>query len=162
MRKLILAVGLICLCAGVALAQGNVASAWTCGKAAMVNSIEVGDQPNHAYVIDQVKCTATMGKIADAGEKEGTATEFAEVAGNHSTGHGIFIETLANGDKIHYSYSNSATTKDGQFVSGSNKWRLTGGTGKFKGIKGSGGCVGKPAAEGSSAWSCKGTYSLPK
>jgi len=32
-------------------------------------------------------------------KKDGAATEFAEKTGNASTGHGVFVETLANGDK---------------------------------------------------------------
>ena len=50
-------------------------------KPAMGNSIEVGDQPNHAYAIDQIKCTSTKGEIGGVKEKEGTGTEFAEVVG---------------------------------------------------------------------------------
>ena len=46
--------------------------------------------------------------------------------------------------------------------SGSNKWQATGGTGKFKGINGSGTCTGTGNADGSTTWTCTGTYSLPK
>ena len=162
MRKLVLIVGLMFLSATVALAQGKTATGWTCGKAAMMHSIEIGDQPNHAYSIDQIKCTATKGEIAGVKEKEGLGTEFAEVAGNNSSGHGVFVETMANGDKIHFTYQFSASLKNGQMVSATDKWQAVGGTGKFKGIKGSGSCTGTGAADGSATWNCSGTYSLPK
>ena len=162
MRNLALVLGLVCLCATGALAQGKVDNGWACGKPAMANSIEVGDQPDHAYSIDQIKCTSTKGEIGGVKEKEGTGTEFAEVKGNKSSGHGVFVETMANGDKINVTYQTTVTTKNGQMESGSDKWQATGGTGKFKGIKASGTCTGTGNADGSVTWACTGTYSLPK
>ena len=162
MRKPVLVLSLACLCATVALAQRRLANGWACGKPAMTHNIEVGDQPNHAYSIDQIKCTSTKGEIAGVKEKEGTGTQFTEVTGNSSSGHGVFVETMANGDKIHYTYQTTATIKDGQMQSGSDKWQATGGTGKFKGITGSGTCTGTGTADGSATWACSGFYSLPK
>ena len=162
MRKSVLLLGLVYLSATVALAQGKVENGWACGKPAMANSIEAGDQPNHAYAIDQIKCTSTKGEIAGVKEKEGASTEFAEITGNSSKGHGIFVETMANGDKITFTIQPTVTIKDGQMQSGSDKWQATGGTGKFKGIKGSGTCKGTGSADGSSNWTCSGTYTLPK
>ena len=162
MSKPVLVVGLVCLFASGALAQGKVANGWACGKPAMGQSIEVGDQPNHAYSIDQIKCTSTKGEIAGLKEQEGTGTEFAEITGNSSRGHGVFVETMANGDKIHFTYQTTATIKDGKMQSGSNKWQATGGTGKFKGIKASGTCSGTGSADGFTNWTCTGTYSLPE
>jgi hypothetical protein len=162
MRKIMWVVGLVCLCATGALAQGKVANGWACGKPAMANGIEVGDQPSHTYSIDQIKCTSTKGEIGGVREKEGTGTEFAEVKGNHSSGHGIFVETMANGDMIHFSYQTTATLENGHLKSGTDKWQAISGTGKFKGIKGSGSCTGTGVADGSTNWTCTGTYSLPK
>jgi hypothetical protein len=162
MRKPLLLLGLVCLCATVALAQGTVANGWACGKPAMGNSLEVGDQPNHAYSIDQIKCTSTKGEIEGVKEKEGTGTEFAEITGDHSRGHGVFVETMANGDNIHFTYQTSGAIKNGQTQSGPNQWQAAGGTGKFKGISGSGTCTGTGNADGSATWTCAGTYSLPK
>lgn len=162
MRKPVLVVGLLCLCASLALAQGKVANGWACPKPAVAHSIEVGDQSGHAYAIDQITCTSTKGEIAGVREKEGTGTEFAEVKGNSSQGHAVFVETMANGDKIHYTYTFTAALKNGQMQSGSDKWQATSGTGKFKGIKASGTCTGTGNADGSAAWTCTGTYSIPK
>ncbi len=162
MRKVVFVPAVVCLCATGALAQGKVANGWACGKPAMGHSIDVGDQPNHAYAIDQIKCTSTKGEIAGVKEKEGTGTEFAEVTGNSSRGHGVFVETMANGDMIHFTYQTTTTVKNGQMESGSDKWQATSGTGKFKGIKASGTCTGTGNADGSTTWTCTGTYSLPK
>ena len=152
----------LCLCASAALAQSKIESGWTCPKATTANSIDVGDQPHHSYMIAQFNCTSTKGEIDGVKEKEGTATEFAEVTGNRLKGHGIFVDTLANGDKITFSYQSMATLKDGQMQSGSNKWQATGGSGKFKGIKASGGCKVMAGADGSTNFDCSGTYTSPK
>jgi hypothetical protein len=162
MRKFVLVVGLMCLSASVALAQGKVSNGWACGKPAPAQSIDVGDQANHAYSLAQIKCTSTKGEIAGVREKEGTGTEFAEVKGNASSGHGVFVETMANGDTINFSYKTSAAIKNGQLQSGTNKWQATGGTGKFKGITGIGTCKGTGNPDGSTTWTCAGTYSIPK
>jgi hypothetical protein len=162
MKKPVLALIFVCLSAAVALAQGKVDNEWTCGKPDMAQSIEVGDQPNHAYSVDQIKCTSTKGEYAGVKEKEGTGTEFAEVTGNGSKGHGIFVETMANGDKMYFTYQFTATMNDGKMESGTNKWQATSGAGKFKGIKASGTCTGKGTADGGVTWACTGTYSLPK
>jgi hypothetical protein len=164
MRKIVFAVGLVFLCATVALAQneGKVSNGWACSKPDKTNTIEVGDQPGHTYTIAQFKCTSTKGEFAGVREKEGTATEFDEIKGGKLTGHGIFIETFANGDKATFTYQPSGTIKDGKVGSLGDKWQATSGIGKFKGIKASGTCTGNGNADGGSTLACTGAYSLPK
>ena len=159
MRKLFLVVCSVILFASVAAAQGKVANQWKCPKPAGDHHIDVGDQPGHAFMIEQIKCTAAKGEIAGVKEKEGTGTEFHDVMGDKDSHHGIFVETMANGDKITYTYEGSGTMKNGQFQSGSNKWSATSGTGKFKGIKASGTCTAKGNPDGSAVFDCTGTYS---
>jgi hypothetical protein len=158
MRKLAFAVCLAVLSAVGVQAQAKVDSEWKCDKATVEHSIDVGDQLGHAYVLSQSKCSATKGEIGGVREQEGTGSEFHDVLGNNVSWHGIFVETLASGDKIHYSYRGSGTASGGQFVSGTNTWTITGGTGKLKGVKGKGGCKGKGNADGTVTWDCEGTY----
>jgi len=141
---------------------GKIAATWKCAPPNPMNSIPVGDDPGHAYVIDQGKCTATKGEIEGVKETEGTATEFMEVKGNTGKGHGIFIESFPNGDKITYPYDFTATLVNNVPQGGSNKWTMASGTGKFKGIKGSGSCTGKPNPDGSATYDCTGTYTIAK
>ena len=164
MRKFVLVVGLVCLCATVTLAQseGKVSNGWACSKPDKVNTLEVGDEPGHTYSIVQFKCTSTKGEYAGVKEKEGTATEFYEIKGNQMTGHGVFIETFANGDKATFPYQPSGTLKDGKMQTLGDKWQAAGGTGKFKGLKASGTCTGTGTADGGSTLTCTGTYALPK
>src|SRR6476646_5880263 len=108
MRRFSLVLAAACLAVATTVAQtpasGKIATSWKCA-APTANALPVGDAPNHMYVVEQIKCTATKGEIAGVKEKEGTATEFAEATGDTSTGHGVFVETLANGDKATVSYT---------------------------------------------------------
>src|SRR5262245_25303217 len=126
MRKSILIVTVALSLATAVAAQGKMSSGWNCEKPSPAHSLDVGDHAGHAYMVDQFKCTATKGEIGGVKEKEGTGTEFMEATGNTLKGHGIFIETLENGDKIHYHYETTATMKDGKMESATNKFQITG------------------------------------
>ncbi|HEU5403889.1 MAG TPA: hypothetical protein VFU86_21220 [Terriglobales bacterium] len=164
MRKLVFMLGLLCLCVGIAAAQsqGKVSNGWSCAKPTDMKTIDVGDQPGHTYTVVQFKCTSTKGEYAGVKEKEGTGTEFEEVKNGKLTGHGIFVETLANGDKATFTYQPVATIKDGKMTTLSNHWQATNATGKFKGMKASGTCTGTGTPEGGSSLTCSGTYTLAK
>jgi hypothetical protein len=162
MRKLLFVVCSVCLSACVAMAQGKVDSQWKCDKPAPVHSLEVGDQPDHTYTISQFKCTAVKGEIAGSKEKDGAGTQFDDVKGNTSRYHGVFIDTLANGDKINVHYEGTATLEKGQVQSTSDTWTIMSGTGKLKGVKGKGTCKGKGSPDGSTTFDCTGTYTVGK
>jgi len=166
MRRLLLILAATCLAVSTTLAQtpasGKTATSWKCAAPTPAHALPVGDVPNHMYVVEQLKCTATKGEIAGVKEQEGTGTEFVEVTGDTSKGHGMFVETLANGDKGYFSYTFTGTSKNNAMVSGSNKWTLTGGTGMLKGAKASGTCTAKGNPDGTADFECIGTYTLAK
>jgi hypothetical protein len=172
MRTTVLSLVSACLVFGTAIhvqssgaqapKSGTTNNAWKCAAANPTNALPVGDAPDHLYVVQQTKCTATKGEVAGIKEVEGTATEFAEVKGNNSTGHGVFVESLANGDKLHVTYTFNGTSKDKVFQTGSNKWTVVGGTGMFAGAKGGGTCTAKGSPDGTVNFECKGTYTLAK
>ncbi|MGH9703625.1 MAG: hypothetical protein ACRD4K_09640, partial [Candidatus Acidiferrales bacterium] len=73
----------------------------------------------------------------------------------------VYVETYDSGDKVFYNYQTTATVKDGVMQTGSNKYQISGGTGKMKGIKGMGSCKLSGTAEGGVEFDCTGTYTLP-
>ena len=162
MRKVLLMVCSMFLLASLSVAQEKATSQWNCGKASDAHSIDVGDKAGHTYAVTKTTCTATSGEVGGVKEKEGIGTQFNETMGNTTTWHGVFVVTAENGDKIHYHYSNSGkgVVKDGQFVSGGNKWTMMGGTGKFAKLKGEGTCTGKGDGAGGATWDCTGTYTM--
>ena len=145
----------VCVCSG---AQSKVDTKWHCPKATTEYKLDVGDVPDHLYWIGQGNCDATSSS-GDLKEKTGTYTEFHDAWKASFKFHGYFIETGADGDKVHYMYEGSTPTDATKPMS--NKWKIVGGPGKNKGIKGSGMCTGKASADGSSFdWECTGTYSM--
>ena len=164
MRKLALMVIALLAVASVSAAQtsGKISTMWKCSAPSPTHALPVGDAPDHAYVVQQSKCTTSSGEIAGMKQKEGASTEFADGTATTAKGHGVFVETMANGDKIFYSYEFTGTSKNKMLESGTNKWTVSGGTGQFKGMKGSGTCAGKGNPDGSGDYNCTGTYTLAK
>ncbi len=158
MKQIFPVLCLLCLASSVALAQGKTNVQWKCDKPSDQHSIAVGDKPGHAYAIEQIKCTALKGDIAGNKMKSGVGTEFLYIKGDSVTGHGEFVESMANGDKNVYKYEFSGTTKNGAFQSGTNKWSLIEGGGKMKGGKASGTCTAKGNPDQSTSFDCMGTY----
>ncbi|HKV79782.1 MAG TPA: hypothetical protein VJP02_16660 [Candidatus Sulfotelmatobacter sp.] len=156
--------GILCLmsllsCIGLAQVKSTVQ--WKCDKASDQHGIDVGDKPGHAYIVEQINCTAVSGDIDGAKRKSGTATEFLEFHGEMVTGHGEFIETMENGDKNFYTYQLKGTVKDNA-MRGSDTYTLREGGGKLKGAKGGGTCDGKSNPDGTTTFDCSGTYTIAK
>jgi hypothetical protein len=149
--------------AAVATAQTKISGTLQCPKADPQHAIEVGDKPNHFLGISKVTCTwTTPMEIAGAKTKEGFSVSSDETTGNKSSGHGIHVSTMDNGDKFHVRFQGSAAVKDGVPQSAEGKWSFVSGTGKLKGIKGGGTYKGKAGADGSMTYEPEGEYQLPK
>jgi hypothetical protein len=131
---------------------------WKCSAPETPASLPLPGQTDHTYTIYKVTCTATKGSVNGVKEKSGTATEFADGTATAATGHGVFMETLENGDTITYTYTLKGTMANKMMQSGSNAWTMASATGKMKGIKGSGTCMAKGNPDGSANFECKGTY----
>ena len=154
MRNLVLVASVLLVSGCVATAQSKVDTKWHCPKAGEVHQLDVGDAPGHAYWIGQGSCTATASD-GDIKDKTGQFTEFHEMWKASFSFHGRFNATSDNGDKVYYTYEGTASTDMTKPVA--NKWKIVGGTGAYKGIKGSGACAGTGSADGFD-WECTGTY----
>ena len=154
MRKLLFAICATLLFSSPCIAQTKFETKWHCQKPSAEHHFDVGDQPDHTYGIAQGPCSATSGG-KDFGEKTGQFTEFDEEWKASMTGH-RFLVTTESGDKVFYIYETSGATDPAKPAS--NKWKISGGTGKFKDAKGSGTCTGKRNTDGSSDWQCTGTH----
>ena len=159
MRKLIFVTCSLLVFGSVTMAQGKVDTKWHCPKESVSHKLDVGDVPGHSYMILQGTCNATA---SDSGfpEKTGFDTEFQEIWKSSINFHGRANMTMDNGDKVYYTYEGSASTDITKPAP--IKWKILSGTGKYKGIKGSGTCSGKFNADGSFDNACTGTYSLGK
>ena len=132
-----------------------------CAKPDVIQTIPAGDKEGHAFLLQQGKCETTSGEVGGAKSKEGAFSEHGEATGTRTKGWGVYTETYDSGDKVFYSYETMGTTsKEGAFTSGGNKYQIIGGTGKMKGIKGSGSCKLTGNAAGGLDYACTGDYTL--
>jgi len=157
---------LLCLCALFAFAAATPAQtkntfSGKCSKPDMTQSIPAGDKDGHVFMLQQGKCTTTTGEVGGAKSKEGVFAEHDDVTPTHMRGWGVYVETYDSGDKIFYTYQPTGTMKDGALVKGGNKHQITGGTGKMKGIKGTGTCTSTGNPDGSLDYTCTTEYTLP-
>lgn len=156
--------GLLCsvlfAIAAVASAQTKSTFSGKCAKPDNVQSIPAGDKDGHMFMVQTGKCTTEKGEVAGAKSKEGMYSEHGEATGTQSKVWGLYVETYDGGDKIFYSYQGTTTAKAGGPASGANTWHLAGGTGKMKGIKGTGGCKFTGNADGGLDYTCTGEYTL--
>ncbi len=160
--RILMAVFLVFVLAASSSAQTKMSGAGTCGKADVEHSIPVTDSPGQTFAISQGKCTwSKPWEIEGQATTGGTNTVFAHTSGNTVHQSEVYVDTFANGDKVFYSYNQTATLKNNVPQPTKGKWTITSGTGKFKGIKGSGTCSITPAADGSVKFECEGEYSMP-
>jgi hypothetical protein len=69
---------------------------------------------------------------------------------------------MSNGDKIFMHYAGSAKANRWSVLSGEGNFALSGGTGKFLGIYGSGTLTSRSTADGTMTVRLEGQYTLPK
>lgn len=141
-------------------AQMKATTSGHCTKPDVMQNVPAGDMDGHAFMVQQGKC-APKAEVNGAKATASTFSEHDEATGTKMKGWGMYVETYDNGDKIFYNYTTTATTKDNAMVSGTNKYTVTGGTGKMKGIKGSGTCKMKGGADNSVDFECMGEYAMP-
>lgn len=151
MQKLIVVAFCVVVLTSVAMAQNNLDTKWHCSKASAEQSYQAADSV-HNYGAAQGDCSATSSKT---GEKSGTYTENNETTKTSLANRGTFVVTMDDGDKVYYSYSGMGNPPK---KTASNKWKIVGGTGKYKAAKGAGTCAGTLNDDNSSDWSCTGTF----
>jgi hypothetical protein len=147
----------------LAPAQTKISGTVQCGKPDEEHSLDVGDRPNHSLMISKGKCTWTKPmKIAGTQTKEDDGTNFDELDGDRTRGHGYVVGTMDNGDKMYVSIQSSGTMKDGKMQGSHGTFALTGGTGKLKGVKGKGTFKGTAAEDGTTSYDVVGVYQAAK
>ena len=163
LRKTIFVFVAVLVLAGVASAQTAISGVTKCPKANVMQKVDIPDKPGHAFVISQVKCADTkpfdFGGVKAAG---GVSTTTDEVSGDTSKTRGYYVESLDNGDNVHYSFEGGAKMKAGAVVTADIKWTILRATGKSAGITGSGACKGTGTPDGGVTWDCTGSYAPAK
>jgi len=165
MRELLfvlLTAAVACAWSNSALAQSKIAWTDSCGKADPAYTVPVGDLPGHTLGLSQVKCQATQpAEISGDKGKEAVATLTTDTSSDKAHERGIYVLTMASGDKAFLPFQGNIALHDGKPTGSQGTWIFVGGTGKLKGIKGKGTFHCEPAGDG---WNCggEGEYALAK
>ena len=117
--------------------------------------VSLGDDPKHELVLLEIsRCTTTSSDPDWNGTEQIDYSQADQVAGT-GTNRGYFVRHYKNGDTEYGTYEGthkSTFKEDGSFLEATweGTYKVIGGTGKFKNIKGSGTARGKATAEGAS------------
>jgi hypothetical protein len=161
MRKSSIVVLMVFLGALAANAQTKISGKASCAKPETSYSVDVPDRPGHTLMLQKSTCkwTAPM-EIEGAHSQEGTDAFSTDAMGTTITERGYHTSTMDSGDKFTVRYQGTITaSKDGSAVI-DGKWTFLSGTGKLKGIKGSGTYKGTGASDGSGNIDVEGEYAL--
>ena len=112
-----------------------------------------GDDPKHELVL-KIRRDTTTSPDPDRNETEQIVYEQSDSVAGTGTHRGYFRRLFKNGDTDYGSYEGTHKTtvkEDGSWeTTWEGTYKVTGGTGKFKNIKGGGTYRGKATAEGAS------------
>jgi hypothetical protein len=153
--------GFVLTLSAVASAQTQFSGREQCAKPEPEYTVPVSDRPNHAMALAKEKCTWTKGEIGGIRITEEEDVVVSDISGNTASARGYAVPVLANGDKVFVHFQGITTLKDTVPVSFHGTWSFTGGTGKLKGIKGSGTYKGRDNPDGSGTADIEGKYHLP-
>lgn len=160
MRKVFLVPALLCGMAVIAGAQTKITGKLTCAKPSVS---ETGGEGAQMISFQKSNCTWTT-PFTIAGSKPGRTVDasIGDITGSTVRAHGYSTSVFDNGDTTTVRFEGTSQSKKDGSGSVKGTWRYVRGTGKFKGISGSGTYKGDGAADGSSWADVTGHYSLAK
>ena len=160
MAKCLLAFACIFTISMSLAAQTKLVATIDCHKFEPQYTIQVPDQEGFSYLIGQNKCTWRKGSALEGIEsKDAVNVIFDEVRGAAVRTTHTQVTHYTNGDKVFVTGTGNLNQKTS---ANSGKWSYTGGTGKFRGLKG-GGTYTCKSADANGDYSCdvEGEYTLP-
>jgi hypothetical protein len=160
MRKVILVPALLCGMAVIANAQTKITGKLTCAKPS-VN--EMGGDGAQMIMFQRSNCSWATPFTID-GSKPGRTVDasIGDVNGSSVRTHGYSTSVMDNGDTTFVRYEGTSQMKKDGSGTIKGTWKYVRGTGKFKGISGSGTYKGQAATDGSAWADVSGHYSLGK
>jgi len=163
MKRCTLLLGCVALLAGAsASGQTKISGSLKCDKPEEQHSFEVGDAPEHVLMLQKGTCQITMQPIEGEKAKAYSWVSRDEITSTRDTGNGYGVITMESGDKIFEAFKVMVKLKDGKpAVEYPGTSSYTGGTGKFKGIKGKGTFKEIDNSDGSSTVEFESEYQVP-
>jgi len=160
MRKVILVPALVCGLAAIASAQTKITGKLTCAKPSVS---QTGGDGAQMIMFQKANCTWATPFTID-GSKPGPTVDVSigDMTGSTARNHGYSTTVMDNGDTTIVRYEGAMQMKKDRSGTLKGTWRYVRGTGKFRGISGSGMYKGEGAADGSAWADISGHYSLGK
>jgi hypothetical protein len=160
MRKVILVPALLCGMAVIAGAQTKITGKLNCAKPSVS---QMGGDGSQMIMFQKSNCTWATPFTID-GSKAGPTVDVSigDMTGSMARNHGYSTTVMDNGDTTIVRYEGAMQMKKDRSGTLKGTWRFVRGTGKFKGISGSGSYKGEGAADGSASADISGHYSLGK
>ena len=160
MQKVILVPALLCAMAVVAGAQTKISGKLTCAKPSIS---QTGGDMGQMIMFQKSNCTWTTPFTID-GTRVGPTVDVAigDMSGSIAKNHGYSTTVMDNGDSTIVRYEGAMQMKKDGSGTLKGTWKYVRGTGKFRGISGSGTYKGEGAADGSAWADVNGRYSLAK
>jgi len=145
--------------ATLASAQNKISGTLQCAKPDPVHSIDVGDEPGHAFSLVKIPCTWSKPvEMAGGKGKDGYSVVTSETKGGKTSEAGIHVGTMENGDKYTVRFQGTGTVSPDHSGSANGTWSFAGGTGKLKGLTGKGTYKETALADGTSSGEIEGEY----
>ena len=161
--KLFLILGLALIMAPAASSQTKITGILSCGKPDPAYSIEVGDRPGHSLAISKFACTwTTPMEYGEVQAKDGYDVAYSDASGAPVARLRLpRLQPVQRGQDLRSLPGGNDTMMEGKPSTTEGTWSYTGGTGKFKGIKGKGTYKGKADSSGTMVSEIEGDYELP-
>ena len=160
MRKVILVPVLLCGMSVIASAQTRITGKISCSKPSVNEMAGGGSQ---GIMFQKSNCTWPTPFSID-GSKPARTVDAAvgEMSGSTARIHGYSTAVMDNGDTTIVRYEGTSQMKKDRTGTAKGTWKFVHGSGKFRGISGSGTYKGELAADGAGSADISGHYSLPK
>ena len=146
-----------------ASAQTKISGSLECARPEFREVMEVGDRAPHTMVLSRRLCgwSSPLG-IEGVSSRDDVLSLFTDARADGVYDHGYSAMIMSNGDKIFMHYAGFARNDGRSPASGEGNFALSGGTGKFLGIYGSGTLTSKSTADRRMTVHIEGRYTLPK
>jgi hypothetical protein len=149
----------VLLVVSAAHAQTRIAGSMTCPKPGQVQSLPVGDKPDHVMTIFKGKCSWSKAVAIETAQAQSTETTGVfEIDGDRFREFGYDIITMSNGEKLNIGWRGSGTAKGGMPVSANGAWRIVGGKGSMTDMKGNGTYSSTATPDGGMSTEIEGQY----
>ena len=146
-----------------ASAQTKISGSLECARPSFRKVMEVGDRAPHTMVLSQRLCEWSRPlRMEGVSSRDDVLSLFTDARADGVRDHGYNIMVMSNGDKIFMHYAGSLKNDGRSALSGEGNFALSGGTGKFLGIYGSGTLTSRSTADGKMTVRIEGQYTLPK